>query len=67
MKNMIGYNVRKDEGLLLKGRLVVALEKELNGVETQERSNLIDNINMIYQKKMDICLLNTHILYIIIF
>jgi len=53
MKNMIGYNVRKDEGLLLKGRLVVALEKELNGVETQERSNLIDNINMIYQKKID--------------
>ena len=54
IQRMIGFNPRKGEGMLITDpKLKLALDKEIQGVKTQAHSELINEIDSIYNERMN--------------
>ena len=54
IQKMIGFNPKKGDGMLITDhKLKLALDKELNGVRTQGHSELLEEIDSIYNERIN--------------
>ena len=54
IQKMIGFNPKKGDGMLITDhKLKLALQQQLNGVKTQGYSELIDEIDSIYNERIN--------------
>jgi hypothetical protein len=54
IENMVGFDPKKDKSLLITdNKLLIALRSEMNGVRTQAQSELKDEIELIYKKRIE--------------